>query len=613
MAFITLPQNPVVAGQSGHLADHENAESALAALWGAVQQSLYNVCAPPYNADATGVADSTTAILNAITAAHNAGGGVVCLPEGTFKVSSLTFNNGTTGYKNVRVVGAGMGTVMKKSGNGVLLSMSGPSSDLTGATHCRWCSLENMTVDGGNFTGLLLQTYYADDLTFRDVHFANNNDAGHQSAEFWDSRFVNCVFDSLGSTTANTTAPATWLCNTVAGSGFGASTDTVNQIYFWGCRWEGNRSGAIRIERGPGGGSGQPSGIFFTDCKVESIVINGGGPTALYVDSNSQFVDVEHLYVYAGGFYSGYSTAQDVISFSPQVGSLRDVRIFNASASAVIANGVTVNSPLGTGLVSLDNVRGKYTTAPTGAHLNFGGTNTGPYRLNGVNSDNGSQVGGTIPSLMAANQPLNLVSGSVSDASFATTPPDGTQAVDTLNKRLWLRHSSGAWSRIALNTVASSVTSTTTIANTASLSTLQSATVAANEPQSGSVYVVNGYGTYSVTGTPTLTFALYWGGTGGTLLVSIPAITAASGITAASFSYEARVTFRSTTSVTVELKLDVATSTGTDATSRFTAVSTAPVTVTTTGSSALAVGFTWSAASASNTISLLGGLTSKVN
>lgn len=610
MTWITLPQNPVVNGQSGHEGDHENVASAIATLWGAVQQSLYNVCGPTYNADPTGVADSTTAILNAATAAHNAGGGVVCLSEGTFKVNALTLNNGTTGFKNVRIVGAGSGTVLKKSANGVLLSMSGPSSDTTGTTHCMRCSLESLTLDGGAFTGLLLQTYYADNLLFRDVHFQNNNDAGHQCAEFWDSRFINCVWDTLGSTTANTTAPATWLCNTVAGSGFGASTDTVNQIYFWGCRWEGNRSGAIRIERGPGGGTGQPSGIFFDSCKVESIVINGGGPTALYVDSNSQFIDVQHLYCYAGGFYSGYSTAQDVISFSPQVGTLRDVRIFNASASATIANGVTVNSPLATGLVTLDGVRGKYTTAPTGAHLNFGGTNTGAYRINGVSSDNGAQVGGTLPTLLAANQPLNLVAGSVSDGSFAATPLDGTQAVDTLNKRIWTRFSSGTWGRTPINTIAASVTSTTTI-SASGLSGLQaSGSAAAGEPQAGSVYVIEGYGVFTATGSQTIAFALYWGTTAGTLLASIPAITPAA-LTNAPFSYRCTLTFRSTTSVTASITLDWATSTATDAATRYTSTPSSATTVSTAGATPITVGVTWSGTGSS--ISLLGGLASKVN
>ena len=140
---------------------------------------------------------------------------------------------------------------------------------------------------------------------------------------------------------------------------------------------------------------------------MESIAINGGN--FLYVDVNSQFIDIEHLYCYAGGFYSGYSTAQDVISFSPQVGSLRDVRIFNASATAVIANAVTVNSPLSGGIVAVNNVRGKYTTAPTGVHINIG-TTTGLIALDDNTADSGTLYSGSLSSAVVKA----LIGGSAS-------------------------------------------------------------------------------------------------------------------------------------------------------------------------------------------------------
>lgn len=156
--------------------------------------------------------------------------------------------------------------------------------------------------------------------------------------------------------------------------------------------------------------------------------------------------------------------------------------------------------------------------------------------------------------------------------------------------------------------VLQATSSQTTIANTAALSTLQTFTVPANDPQAGAVYRVAGYGVFSVTGTPTLTFALYWGGTGGTQLISIPAVTAAAGITNAPFYYEGLLNFYTATTVMVRLRLTVDTSTATDAVATFLNCTAATVTVTTNANSALAMGFTWSAASASNTISLNGGM-----
>lgn len=152
----------------------------------------------------------------------------------------------------------------------------------------------------------------------------------------------------------------------------------------------------------------------------------------------------------------------------------------------------------------------------------------------------------------------------------------------------------------------SAITATTTIANTNALSTLQTTTIKANDAIAASVYRVTGYGTYSVTGTPTLTFALYWGTTAGTLIAAIPAVTAASGITNAPFSYDCLISFRSTTSCTAMMRLDVVNVTATNSSVPF-VNATGPTTVATTADTAITVGFTWSAASASNTISLIGG------
>ncbi len=49
--------------------------------------TLYNVTKAPYNADKTGANDATAAIQKAINAAQTAGGGIVYLPTGTYKVS----------------------------------------------------------------------------------------------------------------------------------------------------------------------------------------------------------------------------------------------------------------------------------------------------------------------------------------------------------------------------------------------------------------------------------------------------------------------------------------------------------------------------------------------
>lgn len=160
--------------------------------------------------------------------------------------------------------------------------------------------------------------------------------------------------------------------------------------------------------------------------------------------------------------------------------------------------------------------------------------------------------------------------------------------------------------------VTQATSATTTVANTASATALQSYTVPANDPIAGAVYTMTGYGVYSDTGTPTLTFTLYWGGVAGTSLTAVPAITLGSGVTNVPYSYTVTVNFRSATSAVATINLSLGTSAATDAASSFVAVSASPVAVTSTSANALTLGVTWSAASASNTISLLGGFVERI-
>jgi len=388
-----------------------------------------------YGAVGNGSTDDTAAIQAAINAVQAQGGGTLFFPSATYAVTpvsstsaALVLNNGTTGYQGVRLTGSSeQGATLKRLANGPIITMSGPSSDTTGVTHCRYCTIENLDLNGNNLTGTLVQTYYADTLLFKNVHYVNSNDVGHDCAEFWDSRFENVLWDTVGSTTANTTAPALWLRNTAASSGFGYSAGTTNNIYFFGCRWEQYKTGAVRIERGVGTNSGQPYSLYFVSSKLETANLNG--LATFFCDTTARDVHVINCHAYVGGFYTGYSTAQDVFTFGPQFGSLRNILVFNASASACIANGVTLNAPLANSYVVAESVRGSYTGGanPTGAHISFG-TSTGEFRVVDCQSDNGTQFGGT-PQTNATE--LNLTSGTANGTvgiSNATAVTGNTNA-----------------------------------------------------------------------------------------------------------------------------------------------------------------------------------------
>ena len=94
-----------------------------------------SVSVKDFGAKGDGVTDDTTAIHNAIMAAHNAGGGVVFLPAGTYR-------NTINGIRsNVHLIGAGIdATIIKQI-------------DLT-SNHCIQfsdasnCSIQHLTIDG---------------------------------------------------------------------------------------------------------------------------------------------------------------------------------------------------------------------------------------------------------------------------------------------------------------------------------------------------------------------------------------------------------------------------------------------------------------------------------
>jgi hypothetical protein len=379
-----------------------------------------------YGAVGDGTTEDGPAIQAAINACNTAGGGVVYLPDAVYKVTptgSPAVGITLSGMQGVRLIGASKTTTLKKGGAGTLIQMSGPASDLTGNTHCRYCTLEHLGINGNGQTGLVIQAYYADNLVFRDLFITSNLDVVLDTAELWDSRFYNIVVQSCGSSTANANTPNFWIRDSAASSGFGNSTDTVNQIYFTGCRWEGFHTGAVWVQQGLGNAAG-PNSVWFTDCKMETSNINGG--PHLLVDANSRDVYVSHLYCYSGGFNGGYSTAQDVITYSGQNGSIENVLISNG-ATATVANGLTLNSTIANQNTVARNVTATYTTAPTGAHINFG-TATGGFLVSNCTANTGTNFGGTIPNVSSTTNNVQTFTGN----GTWTKPPGATMVTAIL-------------------------------------------------------------------------------------------------------------------------------------------------------------------------------------
>lgn len=157
----------------------------------------------------------------------------------------------------------------------------------------------------------------------------------------------------------------------------------------------------------------------------------------------------------------------------------------------------------------------------------------------------------------------------------------------------------------------------TAIANTTTETIIfPNITIPASYLQDGRLLRLTVYGRHSTTGTPTLTFRTRWGGVAGTVLCASGAITAGSTVTAAMWRMEVLIQVRSNGSSgtvfatgEVELAEDAAPTVG--SATNATAISLmgsagvatpAAVTADLTADTALAITATWSAASASNTL-----------
>jgi hypothetical protein len=149
----------------------------------------------------------------------------------------------------------------------------------------------------------------------------------------------------------------------------------------------------------------------------------------------------------------------------------------------------------------------------------------------------------------------------------------------------------------------------TAVANTTTETIIfPNVTVPANYMQDGRALRLEAFGRLSTTGTPTITFALRWGGVGGTLLATTEAITNGSGVTNVNWHIRAILQTRTngaTGSLFVTGVAYVHTAAGTVAVNVF-GVSgfdaPAAVTVNLTTDQALSLTAAWSAASASNTL-----------
>lgn len=144
-------------------------------------------------------------------------------------------------------------------------------------------------------------------------------------------------------------------------------------------------------------------------------------------------------------------------------------------------------------------------------------------------------------------------------------------------------------------------------------------TIPANYMADGRLLHANVFGKLSTTGTPTITFAVRWGGAAGTLLATTEALTNGSGVTNVNWALDIYIQTRSNGATGSLFTWGVShlhTAAGTVLDNAFSVSgfdAPAAVTVDLTADTALAITGDWSAASSSNTLTAMGYVLKSLN
>lgn len=243
---------------------------------------VFNV-ATTYGADTSGAREASAAIQAAVNAASAAGGGIVYLPAGIYKVSTPIVP-----ASRVRIRGAGPGTtVVKVYGGGQGFFWDGPNQ---GPATLIDASFEDLEIDGSNqanggvYTSAMkgIQVHLGQRILYRNLYIHDCGATGLGSDNGHDCWIISCVCDSNGRLNSGAQAGG-------AGIGIGTGTYAVENWTIIGCITRNNGTNGLFFENQSGV---QSAGIVvvghlssgnvghgIADAGVNGIQVIGGRST----------------------------------------------------------------------------------------------------------------------------------------------------------------------------------------------------------------------------------------------------------------------------------------------------------------------------------------------
>jgi hypothetical protein len=360
--------------------------------WSTPITTFFNV--KLYGAVGDGSHDDTSAIQSAINAALATieSSGTVFFPAGIYKItSSLNCTNASvsTGGDAVTLRGEGQrASMIIRSGSGFAMVTYNGSNGPAGNPSV-YGGLIDITLNGNATSGPALQTNSAQQMFFRGVSTIGVNDVAWDLNTMQDSYFLQCTFNNCGSTSHYVIEM------------YGSADGTVNMMWFEQIRVETFFKGALSVvaptaQRASNGGN---NGFMFYQCKFENYP-TVHGTDICYFDSWTQQLDMSGIFISAGTFDTGFSTAVNGITFgdggatSPGLNQATFRSVFMNSGTSIGRSVLNINgNSVMAGGVTVDNITGD-NTLTSGVLTVNGATGLSIDKGNVQNSAGGTLVAG---------------------------------------------------------------------------------------------------------------------------------------------------------------------------------------------------------------------------